>query len=70
MSPAHGAVCAENFSRARLVRIALVNNAVALGQIHSHYDINLFSADGIRIPWGPSAFNVGIDNIDFSNAVS
>lgn len=34
---------------------------------HSHYDfVGLTSLDGIRIQWGPSAFNVGIDNINYS----
>lgn len=34
---------------------------------HSHYDFaGLTSLDGIRIQWGPSAFNVGIDNINYS----
>lgn len=39
------------------------------GNLHSSFDFSLLdisSASGIRIQWGPSAFNVGIDNIDFS----
>lgn len=35
------------------------------GLVHSSFDFNLTSADGIRIQWGPSAFNVGIDNVSF-----
>ncbi len=36
---------------------------------HSHYDfVGLSSLDGIRIQWGPSAFNVGIDNINYTLA--
>ena len=36
------------------------------GVVHSHFDFNLTSADGIRIQFGPSAFNVGIDNVNFT----
>lgn len=36
-----------------------------LGAVHSHFDINLASVSGIRIQWGPAAYNVGIDNIAF-----
>lgn len=36
-----------------------------LGSVHSHFDIDLASASGIRIQWGPSAYNVGIDNVVF-----
>lgn len=39
---------------------------IGAGDVHTHFDINLSSASGIRIQWGPSAYNVGIDNIDFS----
>lgn len=36
-------------------------------QLHSHFEFtNLTTTNGIRIQWGPSAFNVGIDNIDFT----
>lgn len=36
------------------------------GLVHSSFDFNLTSADGIRIQWGPSAYNVGIDNVSFT----
>ncbi|MFO1321635.1 MAG: PEP-CTERM sorting domain-containing protein [Burkholderiales bacterium] len=36
-----------------------------LGAVRSHFDIDLASASGIRIQWGPSAYNVGIDNVAF-----
>lgn len=36
------------------------------GLIHSHLDVGLSSASGIRLQWGPSAFNVGIDNVNFT----
>lgn len=39
------------------------------GTAHSSFDFNLTSADGIRIQWGPSAFNVGIDNVSFRAGV-
>jgi len=35
------------------------------GQNHTSVDPGLVSASGFRIQWGPDAFNVGIDNIDF-----
>lgn len=36
-------------------------------QLHSHFEFNgLTTTNGIRIQWGPSAFNVAIDNIDFT----
>ena len=35
------------------------------GNLHSSYSFNIESADGIRIQWGPSSYNVGIDNIAF-----
>jgi hypothetical protein len=38
------------------------------GNLHNTFDFTgqgIASATGIRIQWGPSAFNVGIDNIDF-----
>jgi len=35
--------------------------------LHNHFSfVNLSSSDGIRIQWGPSAFNVGIDNVEFT----
>lgn len=36
------------------------------GSLASTFDFSLASEEGIRIQWGPSAFNVGIDNIRFS----
>ena len=37
-----------------------------LSNEHSSFSFtNIMSEDGIRIQWGPSAFNVGIDNVDF-----
>lgn len=39
------------------------------GNLHNTFDFTgqgIASATGIRIQWGPSAFNVGIDNIDFN----
>ncbi len=36
------------------------------GNLHNTFTPNLTSHDGIRIQWGPSAFNVGIDNVDFT----
>lgn len=39
---------------------------IGAGDLHTHFDFNLSSASGIRIQWGPSAYNVGIDNIDFN----
>lgn len=36
-------------------------------QLHSHFEFKgLTTTNGIRIQWGPSAFNVAIDNIDFT----
>ena len=37
-----------------------------LGATPSSFTINLFSQDGIRIQWGPSSYNAGIDNVSFS----
>jgi hypothetical protein len=39
------------------------------GNLRSSYSFNLFSLDGIRIQWGPDAFNTGIDNIRFETGV-
>ena len=36
-----------------------------LGNTPSSFTFSLFSQDGIRIQWGPSAYNVGIDNVSF-----
>jgi hypothetical protein len=38
---------------------------VGTGNVHSSFAFNLTSSDGIRIQWGPSSYNVGIDNIEF-----
>ena len=36
-------------------------------QLHSHFTFTgLTTTNGIRIQWGPSAFNVAIDNINFT----
>lgn len=32
----------------------------------SFTDLNLSSLNGLRLQWGPDAFNVGIDNIDYT----
>lgn len=43
------------------------NVLIGVGDVHNHFIFSgLSSASGIRIQWGPSAYNVGIDNIDFS----
>lgn len=34
--------------------------------LSTHFAFDLSSDDGIRIQWGPDAYNVGIDNIDFT----
>ncbi len=39
---------------------------VGAGNVHSHLSFSLTSNDGLGIQWGPSGFNVGIDNIDFT----
>lgn len=36
------------------------------GNLHNHFTPNLTSNNGIRIQWGPSAYNVGIDNVNFT----
>lgn len=36
------------------------------GQFHTSLSYNFTSADGIRIQWGPDAYDVGIDNIEFT----
>lgn len=40
-------------------------NVTVDGQTHYSFDTTLSSNSGIRIQWGPSAYNVGIDNIEF-----
>lgn len=37
----------------------------AVGNEHSHFDLGFVSLNGFHIQFGPSAFNVGIDNIEF-----
>lgn len=37
-----------------------------LGSTATHLSFNLASANGLRIQWGPSAWNVGIDNVSFA----
>jgi PEP-CTERM motif len=45
------------------------SGAITVGQlpanVHNSYSFNIASADGIRIQWGPSSYNVGIDNIEY-----
>lgn len=36
------------------------------GNVHTHFSFALTSNNGIGIQWGPSGFDVGIDNVDFS----
>lgn len=36
------------------------------GSAHTHLAFNLTSSSGLEINWGPSGYNVGIDNIDFT----
>ena len=43
-------------------------NFVVLGVTGSAFNLGLTSGDGIRIQFGPDAFNVGIDNIEFTTA--
>ena len=53
------------------MNILFESGSIAVGSPpnHSHYDFTgLTSLDGIRIQWGPSAFNVGIDNINYTLA--
>ena len=33
---------------------------------HSHYDIGLTNVNGLILQWGPDAYNVGIDNVNFT----
>jgi hypothetical protein len=36
------------------------------GTVHTHFALNLaYNAEGVRIQWGPSGFNVGLDNVIF-----
>ncbi|WP_293905455.1 PEPxxWA-CTERM sorting domain-containing protein [Phenylobacterium sp.] len=35
-----------------------------------HFSFNLSSATGIGIQWGPSGFNVGMDNVDFTTGAA
>ena len=39
---------------------------VTIGAVHSTFPIGITSANGIRLQWGPQAYNVGIDNVDYS----
>ena len=41
---------------------------IGTGNLSSLFNVNLTSANGIGIRFGPDSFNVGIDNIDFSVA--
>lgn len=38
---------------------------LTVGAVHQAFASNLTRSDGIRIQWGPDAFDVGIDNIAF-----
>lgn len=47
----------------------VITIGVQPGNLRSEFDFTgqgIASASGIRIQWGPSAFNVGIDNIEFN----
>jgi hypothetical protein len=39
---------------------------VGTGDVSSLFAVNITSANGIGIQWGPDGFNVGIDDIDFT----
>jgi hypothetical protein len=36
------------------------------GNVHSHFNANVTSRNGVAIEWKDTGFNVGIDNIDFT----
>ncbi|WP_430420838.1 PEPxxWA-CTERM sorting domain-containing protein [Phenylobacterium sp.] len=38
---------------------------LTVGAVHASFASNLTRSDGIRIQWGPDAYDVGIDNIAF-----
>jgi hypothetical protein len=40
---------------------------VGTGDLANHFAFNLTSSNGIGIEWGPSGYNVGIDNVAFSD---
>jgi hypothetical protein len=40
--------------------------SIGAGNVHRHFSFSLTSNNGFGIQWGPSGFNVGIDNVDFS----
>jgi hypothetical protein len=40
-------------------------NFTVNGAAHTNLDFDITRMDGIRIQWGPSAFNVGIDNLEY-----
>lgn len=65
------------FHTARGTQVTIVDGAgatlfssgpitVGTGDRPSHFAFSLSSASGIGIQWGPSGFNTGIDNVDFS----
>lgn len=48
---------------------AALNSSAALSidrGTHSHFTFSLTNSGGLIIQWGPSAFNVGINNVDFT----
>ncbi len=36
------------------------------GTVHSHFPFSLTNASGLIVQWGPDAYDVGIDNVDFT----
>ena len=40
---------------------------IGAGNTHTHFAFNISSNNGIGIQWGPSGYDVGIDNIEFTS---